>query len=499
MLFLRHEFRHGGAVGYFYGRDSGDSPGDRGDGGDSSSGSRDNGSGDRGSDRGNSGRGDGGGKDKGSSGRDTSGVGSKGGAFGNGSDAVGGIGSGGFGGGAMGSAVGKGAGSFGGHSTSSVGSGSDRGFGGGTDTGGRGALGGGAIPGRDSFGMSSVAQTNAQKGLAALGLDGMASSAMSKPGAVEGVTGFNPSRQNDLGKLGRMSLANPATPGEIGKLSTATAAQIARDIDKFGPAPGFGEKALGVAGDIAGVASVVNPGFAPVAGVTGMLTDKMQVDRVRAALKAQGFSDAQADAAVGASFGRDKMGGMVAGALVSATGLPGKAAKAAYGKLGDVAAAQAAGKATAGGLNAAASAGFGAVADAFGSNESFGAYSDRVAASKPDHIGKAPGEGGNGREEPWFGKLQAQLGGAGKPPTQTPGANQSPNTGLTPPAQAIPPKIDYVGGMANSDMGMGTNANYRPSLANSYGSTGASGAYYGNAPASRASTPQHANGTVRLG
>lgn len=439
-----------------------------------------------GNDRGTSGRGGGGG-----GGNNKGSLGNKGSAFGDGSDVAKGFGFG----GSMDSAVGKT--SFGGISAGRL-NGADKGFGAGVDAGGKGALGGGAIPGRDSFGMSSVAQTNAQKGLAALGLDGMASSAMSKPGAVEGVTGFDPSRQNDLAKLGRMSLANPATSGEIGKLSTATAAQIARDIDKFGPAPGLGEKALGVASNIAGVASAVNPGFAPVAGLTDMLGDKMQVDRVRAALKAQGFSDAQADAAVSASFGRDKAIGTIGGMAIGATGLPAKAAKAAFGATGDMAVANAASKATAGGLNAAVSAGFGAAADAFGSNESFGAYSDRVAASKPDHIGKAPGEGGNGREEPWFSKLQAQLGG-NTAPSQPPGANQSPNTGPTPPAQAIPPKVDYVGGMANSDMGMGTNANYRPSLANSYGSTGASGAYYGNAPASRASTPQHANGTVRLG
>lgn len=410
-----------------------------------------------GNDRGNSGRGEGG-KDKGSSGRDTSGVGSKGGAFGNGSDAVGGIGSGGFGGGAMGSAVGKGAGSFGGHSTSSVGSGSDRGFGGGTDTGGRGALGGGAIPGRDL--ASVIAGDMVAANTAPLGIGKFTN-------AAGQVVGVNP----DMSVDDVRNMVNAMR--ENGALTNSTLG-----------------KGLGLAANATQIGTVANPALGPLGMGLGFAADIAEAQNMRSQLKSYGMTDQEADAAMGLTVGRDKALGMVGGMLVGATGLPTKAAKAAFGATGDMAVANAASKATQGVLGAGVKAGVNALSS---NNESFGAYSDRVAASKPDHLGKAPGEGGNGREEPWFGKLQAQMGGQDKAPTSTP------NTGLTPPAQAIPPKIDYVGGMANSDMGMGANANYRPSLANSYGSTGASGAYYGNAPASRTSTPQHANGTVRLG
>ena len=280
------------------------------------------------------------------------------------------------------------------------------------------------------------------------------------------VTGAIPERTARIGWNGSFQpgtgLFDPANIGQFGVPEDASARARMEAIGLYEPdLPSSGRQI----GSLLGLAA---PGVGSMIGnVVGTTVDAA---RLRSGLQEAGIDPDMAEAissrAYGPSLGVDMATSMVGGPLAREAG------KLAYG---------------AGGVDA-------AMAAATGANAALGAAGDYVKGSSLDaplsadqatQIASNTPRGPNvgNRESPWFEKVASSL------ETPTDAVAGQPSTSST--APAIPSRLNYLeDSMANSAMQYASNANYQPRAVYSDGaSAGASGTYYGNAPAS---------GTVRL-
>lgn len=284
--------------------------------------------------------------------------------------------------------------------------------------------------------------------------------------ATGAVIGSIPERRASVDLLGRFQPGTGAfAPENLGQFGVPENASARQRLEALGlydeDLPSAGRRV----GSLLGLAG-------PAAGVMGSTVGAMvDAARLRSGLTGAGIDPDMAGAIVGRVYGpalaADMIGSTVGGPLAR------KAGTLAYNLGGPEA----------------------AVAAASGTNAALGAAGDYISGSSLDAPLSAeqarqitanrasPSSIGGGREPPWFERVASSM--------ETPidaVADQPPSSSTAP---AIPSRLNYLeDSVANTAMQYASNANYQPRAVYSDGaSAGASGTYYGNAPAS---------GTVRL-